>query len=102
MWRPNRNIQGMCQLMFFSAIRYHNQTLRTFIKTVQPRCHTAVRQNSFSSRVINERNKLPQEAVEATSINAFKNRLGGHWKYMNRPLQLTGSTAHQPLVQVSG
>ena len=36
-------------------------------------------QNSFSNRVINEWNKLPNHVVEAKSVNNFKNLLDEHW-----------------------
>jgi len=54
----------------------------------------------ISLRVINEWNKLglPQEVVDAPTINAFKNRLDRHWR--DGRFQLTGSTAHQHQVQV--
>ena len=35
--------------------------------------------NSFSNRVINEWNKLPNYVVEAKSVNNFKNLLDKHW-----------------------
>jgi len=59
--------------------------MRTFIDTVQtqkPRCHTAVRKNFISQRIVNEWNKLPQVVIEATSVNGFKNKLDRHWKDM--------------------
>jgi len=31
---------------------------------------------------VNEWNKLPQTVIEATSVNAFKNRLDRHWSDM--------------------
>ena len=34
-----------------------------------------VRKFFFSQRVVNEWNLLPQEVVDATSVNQFKNRL---------------------------
>jgi len=36
----------------------------------------------FSSRVINSWNGLPQDVIEATSVNMFKNRLDKLWKNM--------------------
>ena len=48
----------------------------------KPRCHTTVRQNFFSLRIDNEWNKLPQDVVEAPSINTLKNRLDLHWQDM--------------------
>jgi len=44
------------------------------------RCRLQPRQNFFSQRVIKDWNKLPQDVVDAPSINSFKNRLDTHWK----------------------
>jgi len=49
------------------------------LKLFKPRCRTTVRQNFFSLWIVNEWNKLPQDVVEAPSINTFKNRLDRHW-----------------------
>ena len=59
-----------------SGLRGHS------LKLFKPRCHTTIRQNFFSSRIVNEWNKLPQEVIDAPSINAFKNRLDRHWHDM--------------------
>ena len=55
-----------------SGLRGHSS------KLFKPRCRTTVRQNLFSLRIVNEWNKLPQDVVEAPSINTFKNRLDRH------------------------
>jgi len=52
------------------------------MKVFKPRCRTTVRQHFFSLRIVNEWNKLPQTVIEATSVNAFKNRLDRHWSDM--------------------
>jgi len=52
------------------------------LKLFKPRCHTTVRQNFFSLRIVNEWNKLPQDVGEAPSTNTFKNRLDRHWHDM--------------------
>ena len=38
-----------------------------------------IRANVFSNRVVNIWNSLPNEAVLAHSVNAFKSRLNKHW-----------------------
>ena len=43
---------------------------------------TLVRANTFSIRVINPWNALPESVVRAPSIGAFKHRLDEHWKRM--------------------
>jgi len=52
------------------------------LKLFKPRWSTTTRQNFFSRRVIDEWNKLPQEVVDAPTINAFKNRLDRRWRDM--------------------
>ena len=59
-----------------SGLRGHS------LKLYKQRCCTTVRHCFFSSRVINSWNRLPQDVVEATSVNMFKNRLDKHWKDM--------------------
>jgi len=44
------------------------------------RCRLQLRQNFFSQRVINDWNKLPEDVVDAPSVNSFKNRPDTHWK----------------------
>jgi len=43
-------------------------------------CRLQLRQNFFSQRVISDWNRLPQDVVDAPSVNSFKNRLDTHWK----------------------
>ena len=38
-------------------------------------CRLDMRKYSFSQRVINEWNKLPNDCVNASSVNMFKNRI---------------------------
>jgi len=52
------------------------------LKLLKPRCHTTVGQNFFNLCIVNEQKKLSQVVIEATSVNAFKNRLDLHWKDM--------------------
>ena len=57
--------------MFFkgSRTRGHNTAL------VKEQCRLDMRKYSFSQRVINGRNKLPNDCVNASSVNMFKNRI---------------------------
>ena len=60
------------------------------LKLKKIRCNTTMRQQFFSFRVINNWNKLPDNIVNAPSLNALKNRLDQHWKdrhYMITPQQ---------------
>ena len=42
---------------------------------VKEQCRLDMRKYSFSQRVINEWNKLPNDSVNASSVNMFKNRI---------------------------
>ena len=42
---------------------------------VKEQCRLDMRKYSFSQRVINEWNKLPNNCVNASSVNMFKNRI---------------------------
>jgi len=43
-------------------------------------CRLQLRQNFFRQRVISDWNRLPQDVVDAPSVNSFKNRLDTHWR----------------------
>ena len=42
---------------------------------VKEQCRLDMRKYSFSQRVINEWNKLPNDCVNASSVNMFKHRI---------------------------
>ena len=69
-----------------SGLRGHS------LKLFKPRCRTTVRENFFSLRIVSEWNQLPQDVVEAPSINTFKNRLDRHWHDMG----IQSSWLHSP------
>ena len=48
---------------------------------VKEQCRLDMRKYSFSQRVINEWNKLPNDCVNASSVNMFKNRID---RYLTR------------------
>ena len=48
---------------------------------VKEQCRLDTRKYSFSQRVIHEWNKLPNDCVNASSVNMFKNRID---RYMTR------------------
>jgi len=52
-------------------------------KLKKGRFYTNVRKHFFSERVVNLWNALPDQIVDAPTINTFKNRLDRHWnKYL--------------------
>jgi hypothetical protein len=65
-------------------------------KVVYNRANTNIRKNPFSIRIAKYWNKLPENIVNAPSINSFKNRLDKHWKdeelyYANYKADISGS-----------
>jgi hypothetical protein len=56
-----------------SRTRGHNY------KLYKHKFHLNTRKNSYGLRVVNEWNNLPEEVVNAASINSFKNKLDSHW-----------------------
>ena len=59
------------------------------------RCRYDIRKYSFSNRIVNVWNSLPEEVVTACSVNAFKNRLDRFWQgqevVYNYKAKLTGA-----------
>ena len=49
-------------------------------KLVVKRCHYDLRKYSFSIRIVNIWNSLPNDVITATSVNSFKNRLDSFWE----------------------
>ena len=62
------------------------------MKLIKPRVFTRNRQYSFSQRVINPWNSLPEQVVSADSINSFKDRLELIWR--NNPVKYSPSFLH--------
>jgi hypothetical protein len=48
-------------------------------KLGKPRSRTNQRLHSFTRRVVEEWNRLPEDVANAPSLNSFKNRLDKHW-----------------------
>ena len=63
--------------MFKTVNGYENVDSNVFFKAalVKEQCRLDMRKYSFSQRVINEWNKLPNDCVNASSVNMFKNRI---------------------------
>ena len=60
--------------MFFK-LKEGSRTRRHKAALVKEQCRLDMRKYSFSQRVINEWNKLPNGCVNASSVNMFKNRI---------------------------
>ena len=79
-------IQGHYDPEASTIIKLMNDTKQRFStrtnsrKVVHNRANTNIRQNSFSIRIAKYWNKLPENIVNAPSINSLKNTLNKHWK----------------------
>ena len=91
-----RNRTGMLQVYriinkidnidFDSFFTYNENNTRGHSKKIdKPRANTRLRLNSFSHRVINMWNSLPEETVTSPSLNSFKNALEKVW--VNDPIK---------------
>jgi hypothetical protein len=79
-------IQGRYDPEASTIIKLMNDTEQRFStrtnsrKVIYNRANTNIRKNSFSIRIAKYWNKLPENIVNAPSINSLKNRLDKHWK----------------------
>ena len=60
--------------MFFK-LKEGSRTRGNKAALVKEQCRLDMRKYSFSQRVVNEWNKLPNDCVNASSVNMFKNRI---------------------------
>ena len=65
----------------FFTISNYTATRGHSIKFAKRRHRLKVRSNSFSIRVIDSWNSLPESIIMAPSLNCFKSRLNSHWKF---------------------
>ena len=61
------------------TIAEYRQTRGHPYKLLQRRSRLNIMANSFGNRVVNSLNALPENVVNAPSLNAFKSRLNKHW-----------------------
>ena len=67
----------------YTATRSHS------LKLFKRRSRLKIRANSFSNRVVDAWNSLPEQVVQAPSLNCFKSRLNNWWK--NHPAKFNPS-----------
>ena len=68
-------------LLVFSSFHDTVGTRGHNLKLHKGRFRLDVGKFAFGNRVVDEWNYLPQEAIDSTSVNMFKNKLDGHLKY---------------------
>ena len=61
--------------IFFFKLKEGSRTRGHKAALFKEYCRLNMRKDSFSQRVINEWNKLPNDCVNASSVNMFKNRI---------------------------
>ena len=59
----------------FIKLKKGSRTRRHKAALVKEQCRLDMKKYSFSQRVINEWNKLPNDCVNASSVNMFKHRI---------------------------
>lgn len=75
LYKMSRGTASVPLQNFFTLAPQHVPTRGHSWKLIKPHCSTDVRRFFFSVRVINKWNSLPQETVDASSVNMFKNQL---------------------------
>ena len=63
----------------FFELASQDRTRGHHLKLRKRRSRTIMRLKFFANRVVSQWNSLPEEIVEATSTNVFKNKLDLHW-----------------------
>ena len=79
---------GICSSNLKKAVEPED-TKRALVKE---QCRLDTRKYSFSQRVINEWNKLPNDCVNASSVNMFKNRID---RYLHVDEKIVGLSISQ-------
>jgi hypothetical protein len=71
-----KGLEGLRRDDFFELA--NSRTRGHMLKLKKNRFRTNIGKNTFSNRVVNSWNKLPEEVVNATSLNMFKGKLDRH------------------------
>ena len=72
-FKYNHNIYNLSDSLF--ELKTRTNTRGHSYKLKKQRCNTTLRQQFFTQRIVDRWNSLPVEVAEASSLNAFKNRV---------------------------
>ena len=72
------NIDKVDKNKLFTLSEY-TSTRGHSLKLFKRRSRPNIRANSFSNRVVDTLNSLPEQIVQASSLNCFKSRLNNYW-----------------------
>ena len=88
-YRRNRGDMIMTYQILTGRLRIKHEDLFTlsssertrghYLKLQKPQVNTLLRHNSFTVRVVNPWNNLPEQVTSAPTVNTFKNRLDKYW-----------------------
>ena len=67
-------LEGLNKDMFF-RIKNDSRTRGHSLALIKCHSRLDIKKYTFSQRVVNDWNKLPEECINATSVNMFKNRI---------------------------
>ena len=70
--------EGLNKDMFF-RIKNDSITRGHSLALVKSHSRLDIRKYTFSQRVVNDWNKLPEECINATSVNMFKNKIDKYY-----------------------
>ena len=70
--------EGLNKDMFF-RIKNDSITRGHSLALVKSHSRLDIRKYTFSQRVVNDWNKLPEECINATSVNMFKNKIDQYY-----------------------
>jgi ribonuclease P/MRP protein subunit RPP40 len=79
-----------CSTFFVKADQCGIKTRGHSCKLQKFSCRTRLRSNFYAVRTVNRWNSLPEEIVNAPSVNAFKNRLDKHWSHLMFSVECEG------------
>jgi hypothetical protein len=74
-----RGMENIDSSKFFTIATY-GSTRGHELKLFKHEAKLSIKQHSFSHRVVNEWNNLPQYVIQCTTMNQFKSALEDHWK----------------------